>query len=397
MLEKYLNAFFENAKYVKGGITEIYTPVEQFIFNVMHSPIFKVLYFIPFAILKLITIIVSWYYENFMNNELMLQSSANRVIFVYLIPAAVIFVLLNLLSANEGLGFRILFASPFIFIFFPLFVIWGIGTLLSKIGSCHEDDIINKKERLLAYPPKEVMEIRDDGLRRGKLGEMILEYALKKVSGYKKVLTNLYVPINDKGDEFTEVDAVVINKNGIFVWEAKYPRFNCIYGKRNADVWYKYAESSHKVLVEREIETGVGDYRVQKFMNPLKQNRMHVNAIQKQLRLNGFKNAHMFSGVAFTNIYECYSSIECGPDEAACNVSRVPQIMKIWSRMSKEEMSKEEVDKIANFLSQYVDHTPEAKQAHIKRLKDKYGVQSEDELDVNKLIARAVSFRKETV
>lgn len=396
MLEKYLNAFFENAKHVRGGLSEMYSPIEQLIFNVMHSPIFKILYFIPFAILKLITIVLSWYYENFMNNDLMLQSSANRVVFVYLIPAAVVFILFNVLSAKQGIGFRILFASPIIFIFFPLFAIWGIGTLISKSGSCHEDNICNKKERLFGNPPKEIKAIEDEGLRRGKLGEMILEYALKKVSGYNRVLTNLYVPINDKENEFTEVDAVVVNKYGIFVWDAKYPKVNCFYGRRDDDVWYKYSDYTYRALVEREIATGEEDSRIKKFMNPLKQNRMHVNAIQKQLRLNGFINTHMFSGVAFGNMYEARSYVECGPDEAACVVDRVPQIMRIWSKMSKEHMSKEEVNKIANFLSQYVDHTPEAKKAHIKRLNDKYGVQSEDEVDINKMIVRTVRLRKGT-
>jgi len=53
--------------------------------------------------------------------------------------------------------------------------------------------------------------------------------------------------------------------------------------------------------------------------------------------------------------------------------------------MSTTNMSKEEVDKIANFLSQYSDQSEEIQKAHIKRLQDKYGVQNEDEIDIDQI------------
>ena len=101
------------------------------------------------------------------------------------------------------------------------------------------------------------------------------------------------MPINDKGNEFTEVDAVVINEHGVFVWDAKNANADCFYGKRENDKWYKSFDDRVKMLAEREISTGENDYRISLFPNPLKQNRMHVNAIQRQLRLNGFKNTHI--------------------------------------------------------------------------------------------------------
>lgn len=351
--------------------------------NILHSTIFRVFYFIPFAILKLITIVLTWYYENFINNDLMLQSSANRVIFVYLIPAAVVFVLYHILSANQGLGFRFLIASPVVFIFFPLFAIWLISWLISRTYNCSEDNICSKKERLFNNPPKDIKEIEDEGLRRGKIGEVILEYALKKVRGYNKVLTNLYIPINKTSDEFTEVDAVVVNKFGIFVWDAKYVKADCFYGRKNDDVWFKYNDYTYKTLVERELKTGESDPRVKKFRNPLKQNRNHVNAIQKQLRLNGFQNVQMFSGVAFAHMYEDKSYVECNTDETACLVDRVPRRMMLWSKMSKTHMSKMEIDEIFDFLSKYSNQSEEVQKAHIRRLQEKYGVQTEDDIDID--------------
>ena len=169
MLGKYLNTFFENLKYVKGGVGEIVSPIKQFVFDVIDSPIFKILYFIPFAILKFITITIDWYYENFMNNPLMLQSSANRVIFVYLIPIAVILILFRVLAAKNGIGFRLLLASPFIFAFFPIFAIWGVCTLVKKVNTATEDSILKKKDKLLENPPYEIEIIKNED-RKKKVG-----------------------------------------------------------------------------------------------------------------------------------------------------------------------------------------------------------------------------------
>jgi hypothetical protein len=60
----------------------------------------------------------------------------------------------------------------------------------------------------------------------------------------------------------------------------------------------------------------------------LRQNRSHVNAIQKQLQINGFdtQKIHMFSGVAFGNMLEEKCRVECNPDESACYVACIPEV-----------------------------------------------------------------------
>ena len=397
MFKKILKALFENIKYIPDGLSEIYTPVEQFLNDVFDSTVFKVLYFIPLALLKLIKIVLNWYYENFMNNELMLQSAANRVIFVYIIPAVVIIGIIILLTRNDLRGWQLLFASPIIFALFPVFAVYWIVCGISKIKNYHADNIEKKKRKLINNPPKDVKVIQDEGLKRGRLGEIILEYALKKVPGYKKILTNLYVPINENADEYTEVDAVLINKHGIFVWDAKYLLTYYLYGKRNDEIWYKSNQLYTVKIVEDMLKTGEPDNRIKTFLNPLKQNRMHVNAIQKQLRLNGLANAHMFSGVALTIMNEKDSYVECGVDEKVCDVSSVPKVMKLWAKMSKTSLSKKEIDKIYKFLSQYENPSDGIKEAHIKRLQEKYGVQSEDEIDISRVNTKIFGLRERIV
>ncbi|NLO93443.1 MAG: hypothetical protein GX389_04225, partial [Clostridiaceae bacterium] len=56
--------FFEGAFFI-----ELTEPIGVFFYNIYNSIIFRILYFIPFAILKTISLIIEWYYETFMINE----------------------------------------------------------------------------------------------------------------------------------------------------------------------------------------------------------------------------------------------------------------------------------------------------------------------------------------
>jgi hypothetical protein len=387
MFTKYIKAFFDNIKYIPDGLSEMATPIERLINNIYNSTMFRVLYFIPIAVLKLISIILNWYYNNFMSNEATLQSAANRVIFIYLIPAAVIVGIIILLTKNDSRGWELLFISPIIIALFPLFEIYWICCIISKIRNYQRNTINKKKNKITDNPPNKIKEIKDEGLKRSILGETVLEYALKKTFGHKKILTNLYLPLNNKGiNKYIKVDAVLINKYGIFVWDAKCPLSAFIfYGKKYDEIWYQSNELYTVKIVEDMLETGERDYRVKTFLNPLRHNRMRVNMIQKQLKLNGIANAHMFSGIAFMDMDERSSYVECGADEKVCDVNNVPKVIKLWGKMSKTLLNRKDINKIFSILSRYTKHSDEVKKIYTKNLQEKYGVQSEDEINVNKL------------
>ena len=130
-----MEVFFKNLKYIDDGLQDLFAPIDQLINDIYHSTVFRVLYFIPLTILKLIRTTLNWYYENFMTNELMLQSAANRVIFVYIIPAVVIIGIIILLTRNDLRGWQLLFASPIIFALFPVFAVYCIICIVLKIKS----------------------------------------------------------------------------------------------------------------------------------------------------------------------------------------------------------------------------------------------------------------------
>ncbi len=52
----------------------------------------------------------------------------------------------------------------------------------------------------------------------GSFGEYLIQYALFNISGYGKVLNNLYIPYKGKA---SEIDVIMLHEKGIFVFESK--------------------------------------------------------------------------------------------------------------------------------------------------------------------------------
>jgi len=141
-----LGVFFENLRYLDEGLRELSAPIDKLISDIYHSKVFRILYFIPFAILKLIRTTINWYYENFMTNELMLQTPAQIVLYVYLIPAAVIIGLIILLSLDDSRGWELLSASPVIFALFPVYAVYWICCIVSKLKNFFDKRLQKHKE-----------------------------------------------------------------------------------------------------------------------------------------------------------------------------------------------------------------------------------------------------------
>lgn len=365
MLNDYLDAFFKNLKYVPDGLTEISSPIVQFFLNVINSKVFKILYFIPLAIIQLIRISVEWYFDRFINNEAMLQTPGSRVIFVYIIPLAFAVVLVRLLRAKNGLGLRVLLASPFVMVLFPLFAVLGIITFFTKISNrargiipidgSEKNDIELLKIKLIAKQIGTPKPFKEELMEQMKAKEETFQYALKKIRRHAKVLQNLSIPDDKNPDIAIKIDAVLINKHGVFVWDSKCEGGVYFYGRRYDTTWYTSFDYSGMGAAARAIKAGssAGEKNIKAISNPLMDNMICVKAIQKLLRHNGLADVHMFSGVAYHTMNENDSRVECEADEAVCDVSSVPNVMKVWNNMSKKSLSMSEVNKIYRLLSQY--------------------------------------------
>ena len=107
---------------------------------------------------------------------------------------------------------------------------------------------------------------------KGNYGEYLTFTYLEKLNGYNKIITNLYIPKDDS--TITEIDLIMINATGIYVFESK-NYSGWIFGNQNHKYWTQSLNKNHKY----------------KFYNPIWQNNGHVKALQRVL---GFEDKDLF-------------------------------------------------------------------------------------------------------
>ena len=84
--------------------------------------------------------------------------------------------------------------------------------------------------------------------------------------GYCKKLWNTYIPVNEKNNDYQEIDVIVLTEYGIIGLECKHRITPVSFPEIEADKWYDAVNNE--------------------FYSPLKQNRKHLEALQKYLADN---------------------------------------------------------------------------------------------------------------
>lgn len=117
----------------------------------------------------------------------------------------------------------------------------------------------------------------------GNYGEFLTFRKLEKLPGHKKIFTNLYVPKEDGNT--TEVDVVMVNEAGIFVFELK-NYSGWIFGDEKNRTWMQTLKNGQK----------------NRFYNPIWQNNTHVSALQNVLK--DISHSLFHSYIVFSERYE---------------------------------------------------------------------------------------------
>ena len=94
---------------------------------------------------------------------------------------------------------------------------------------------------------------------KGKFGEILVGYFLKKLGPEYKIMNNVMLRNNDKT---AQIDHTVVSPYGVFVIETK-SYSGTVYGKQKANEWTQYLGG-----------------RKRYFMNPIHQNYGHIKALQ---------------------------------------------------------------------------------------------------------------------
>jgi len=105
-------------------------------------------------------------------------------------------------------------------------------------------------------------------LDKGNYGEFLTFRILEKLKENNKLLTNVYIPKAD--GTTTEIDLLMINKSGVYVFESK-NYSGWIFGDEKSKNWTTSLKGGKKI----------------QFLSPVIQNNGHINALRKLLGETG--------------------------------------------------------------------------------------------------------------
>lgn len=184
----------------------------------------------------------------------------------------------------------------------------------------------------------------------GEFGEYLITYALENnnISGYLKVLKNLYIPIGY--GKTTEIDVIMIHRKGIFVFESK-NYSGWIFGSRNDRYWTQSLKGGQK----------------NRFYNPILQNQTHINALSRILKIDSDKFISMI-------IFSERCTLKKVPeDEQNLMIMKRKDVVdntnaKLFS-LDDRIFTEKEVDELYEKLKMYSDVNEEIKQKHINDFK----------------------------
>ncbi|WP_214742878.1 MULTISPECIES: nuclease-related domain-containing protein [unclassified Exiguobacterium] len=119
--------------------------------------------------------------------------------------------------------------------------------------------------------------VQDTGL----FGEYLCVAEIESKFFQPLILTNLYLPHPSKQGRTTEIDVVFINQAGVHVIESK-NYSGWIFGRARDQYWTQTLPRRKK----------------HRFFNPIKQNELHLKAIEQVL---GLDRTHLHSWIVFSN------------------------------------------------------------------------------------------------
>lgn len=179
----------------------------------------------------------------------------------------------------------------------------------------------------------------------GSFGEYLTQFALNKIDGYSKVLSNVYIPYHGTT---SEIDVLMLHVNGIFVFESK-NYSGWIFGGAQQSQWTQCLANHEK----------------RKFYNPILQNSTHIRALSTYLDISpkSYRSYIIFS-------QRCtLKAIPQGTDEY-CILKRPEMLDQLRHdvKSRSEIFTKERIDELYQKLIPLTKVTNEEKQKHIDEI-----------------------------
>ena len=213
--------------------------------------------------------------------------------------------------------------------------------------------IQTKKYRKSSYHRATGVSFLEAHNNKGRYGEYQICQTLDTCAGYKRLLVNIYLPLEN--GKHTEIDVVMLNETGIFVIESK-NYGGWIFGDENSRMWTQVFNNHCK----------------HEFLNPIRQNMGHLKATQKVLAKLRINNNMFHSYIVFGK--RCnLDNIQYNPLKASViNLAQLPYYIELARLSPKGVLIQKDIDKAYKLLACYANPDDSIKAEHISATRRKY-------------------------
>ena len=191
---------------------------------------------------------------------------------------------------------------------------------------------------------------------RGKFGEYAISKRLKNLKGTKRFLFNIYIPKEDNKEETTEIDVILLHNSGIYVMESK-NYSGWIFGSETKTNWTQ--SLAYK-----------GRSKKNKFLNPIIQNKVNLKHLAHFLKSHDINNA-LYSYIVFSERCTLKKIKLTTKDHIVINRYNILKAVNNQIKVSKENLSEEEITNIYNILYPCTQVSKELKLTHIENINKK--------------------------
>lgn len=197
--------------------------------------------------------------------------------------------------------------------------------------------------------PFAMREVPDD---KGAAAEYLIRYVLENTPATtgNPLYSNLIVPNPESKVETTEVDVLLLAREGIYVFESK-NYSGWLFGSSDQQKWTERFPNGHK------------EY----FYNPIMQNRTHVEALASHL---GLPESTFHSFIVFSGNCELKAVPESTDEYVICRRKELRKLIKRDFGTRGETFTREEFGKLKEKFDRLAAaSTEEAREGHIEQMK----------------------------
>ena len=234
-------------------------------------------------------------------------------------------------------------------LFFMVFIIFSIDTLFLYLRF-----LLSGYKESGGYPFLKVYLNKNTSKNIGIYGEYLTFMELKKFRRRgAKILVNVYI-FNSQYDS-TEIDLIMIDKTGIYVFESKNLK-GFIYGKASDISWHQKVGNEYF-----------------SFANPISQNKKHIKYINSILEYK--YNDNIYSYIVFSE--RCSLGHITYPSNVKI-VKRENLFFDIKRKIKNGDnvLTKEDIDFIYDKLKEGINVSEEVKNKHIENIKNKQNLRN---------------------